>query len=189
MRAVDVVREERALGAAAASRWLRRVLRTHPELTLTRVATGRGGGKVAYCDAESEATLRALCHRIETEVAFGGREGSEGPRRERRERLQGREGREGREGRQGREGREGRQGRRAPCASSARAECAVAWFECTTHDALAMHARLSALEQTVADVRHAARSARLARGLAALGLAASAATLESASARIRTAAP
>ena len=148
MRAVDVVREERALGAAAASRWLRRVLRTHPELTLTRVATGRGGGKVAYCDAESEATLRALCHRIETEVAFGGREGP-------------------------RQGRERPQGRRAPFASSsARAECAVASFECTTHDALAMHARLSALEQTVADVRHAARSARLARGLAALGLAA-----------------
>jgi hypothetical protein len=160
MRAVDVVREERALGAAAASRWLRRVLRTHPELTLTRVATGRGGGKVAYCDAESEATLRALCHRIETEVAFGGREGSEGPRRESRERLQ------GREDRQGRQGRERPQGRRAPFASSsARAECAVASFECTTHDALAMHARLSALEQTVADVRHAARSARLARGL------------------------
>ena len=155
MRAVDVVREERALGAAAASRWLRRVLRTHPELTLTRVATGRGGGKVAYCDAESEATLRALCHRIETEVVFGGREG--------RERLQGREGREDREGRQG---CQGRQARRAPFASSsARAECAVASFECTTHDALAMHARLSALEQTVADMRHAARSARLARGL------------------------
>ena len=163
MRAVDVVREERALGAAAASRWLRRVLHTHPELTLTRVATGRGGGKVAYCDAESEATLRALCHRIETEVAFGVREGRQG-----REGREGREGRRGREGREGRERLHGREGRRPLLApSAALAECAVALFECTTHDALAMHARLSALEQTISDMRHAARSARLARGVEA----------------------
>ena len=66
MRAVDVVREERGLSSAAAARYLRRLLRAH----VTRVATGRGGGNVACCDeTEAGARLRALCHRIATEVA------------------------------------------------------------------------------------------------------------------------
>jgi hypothetical protein len=73
---------------------------------VTRVATGRGGGKVAYCDGETEAALRALCHRVATEVARG-------PTR------------------------------------SARDECAEALFECTTHEALAAHVRLAALELAV----------------------------------------
>ena len=138
MRAVDVVREERHLRAAAAARYLRRLLRAHPELAVTRVATGRGGGKVAYCDAETEATLRALCHRIETEVppyARGLSGASSG-------------------------------------ASSERVAASLEWvYECTTHEALAMHARLSALEQSIAETRHAARSARLVRGLRGLSAA------------------
>jgi hypothetical protein len=74
MRAVDVVREERGLSSAAAARYLRRLLRAHPEVHVTRVATGRGGGKVAWCDdTEAEARLRALCHRIATEVASAGK--------------------------------------------------------------------------------------------------------------------
>ena len=118
MRAVDVVREERGLGAAAAARYLRRLLRAHPEICVTRVATGRGGGKVAYCDGETEAALRALCHRVATEV----------PREQ---------------------------------ARSARDECAEALFECTTHEALEVHARLAALELAVDEIRRALGSAEL----------------------------
>jgi hypothetical protein len=141
MRAVDVVREERHVRAAAAARYLRRLLRAHPELAVTRVATGRGGGKVAYCDAETEATLRALCHRIETEVPPYAR------------------------------GLSGAFSGASSGASSGaeRVAASFEWvYECTTHEALAMHARLSALEQSIAETRHAARSARLVRGLRGL---------------------
>ena len=133
MRAVDVVREERHLRAAAAARYLRRLLRAHPELAVTRVATGRGGGKVAYCDAETETTLRALCHRIETEAPPYAR------------------------------------GLSGAFSGAERVAASLEWvYECTTHEALAMHARLSALEQSIAETRHAARSARLVRGLSGL---------------------
>ena len=118
MRAVDVVREERGLGAAAAARYLRRLLRAHPEISVARVATGRGGGLVAYCDDETEATLRALCHRVATQVA---RE----PKR------------------------------------SGRDECVAALFECTAHEALAVHERIAALEHAVAEMQIALRSATL----------------------------
>ena len=118
MRAVDVVCEERGIEAEAASRWLRRVLRAHPELRVTRVATGRGGGKVAYCDGETEAALRALCHRVATEAPKHAR--------------------------------------------SARDECAEALFECTTHESLAVHARLAKLELAVEEIRHALACSKLA---------------------------